>query len=91
MRERASQRGRGGALPGTKRANADDKETRAIYNRYVQARRQAGESTANLTYEKLAKSLDTQRKTLRKKHSGRDVDFEIVSKNGRTLIRPVIK
>lgn len=81
----------GGALPGARRASAPDKETREIYNKYVQARRQAGESTANITYDKLAKSLQAQRQTLKKKHGDRNVDFEVVTKDGRTMIRPVIK
>lgn len=80
-----------GALAGTRRPSPPDKETREIYNQYVQARRQAGESTANITYDKLAKSLQTQRQTLKKKHGDRNVDFEVVTKNGRTMIRPVIK
>ena len=85
-------RRRGGALPGTKRAGEpDDKAARSVYAKYVQARRQAGESTASITYEKLKRSLDTQRKNLRKKHGDRNVDFEVVTKNGRTMIRPVIK
>jgi hypothetical protein len=66
-------------------------ETRTLYNRYVEARRKAGESTASITYDKLAKSLEKQRRTLQQKHGDRKVDFEVVSKNGRTMIRPVIK
>jgi hypothetical protein len=86
-----SQPKRSGALPGTKRRAAADKRTREIYNAYVQARREAGESTANVTFDKLERSLTKQREQLRQKHAGRDVDFEVVNKDGRTVIRPVIK
>jgi hypothetical protein len=74
-----------------RRATTVEKRTREIYNAYVQMRREAGESTANVTFDKLERSLSKQRDQLKEKHAGRDVDFEVVKKDGRTVIRPVIK
>jgi len=66
--------------------------TRRVYDEYLRARRAGGQSTAGLTYEKVAHSLDAQRQRLKKQHGhDREVDFEVVTKNGRTVIRPVVK
>ena len=56
------------------------------------SRKSAGESVKDITYEKLSKSLQKQENRLRAKH-GRDknVDFEVVTKDGKTMIRPVVK
>jgi hypothetical protein len=66
--------------------------TRAVFEQYVSARKQTGESTATVTYDKLAQSLEKQAERLRAKH-GRDkkIDFEVVTKDGKTMIRPVVK
>lgn len=64
---------------------------RAVYDQYVTAKRGAKEPTEGLTYEKVKKSLETQKKRLREKHGDRQIEFEVVERDGRTMIRPVIK
>lgn len=64
---------------------------RAVYEEYVTAKRGAKEATEGLTYEKVRKSLEGQRKRLREKHGDRNIEFEVVERDGRTMIRPVIK
>jgi len=74
------------------RPSVEDGRTREIFDNYLSARRAAGESTANLTYEKVATSLKSQAERLRKKHGGhRKVDYEVITENGRAMIRPVVK
>ena len=69
----------------------DDKRLRQIYSDYVDTKRKANESTAGITYEKLADSLRVQTDKLKQKHQNRKVDYQVVVKNGKTLIKPVIK
>jgi hypothetical protein len=45
-----------------------------------------------LSYDKVRKSLDKQAEKLKKQHGkNRKVDFEVVEKDGKALIRPVVK
>jgi len=64
---------------------------RQLYGQYVDAKRQANESTASITYDKVAASLRDTAQQLRSKHQGRQVDFEVVLKNGRAVLKPVVK
>jgi hypothetical protein len=64
---------------------------RQIYGQYVEAKRKANESTATITYDKIAANLRETAKQLKSKHKGRDVDFEVVLKNGRPMLKPIVK
>jgi hypothetical protein len=64
---------------------------RQIYGAFVEAKRRANESTATVTYEKIASNLETVAKELRAKHKARSVDFEVVLKNGKPVLKPVVK
>jgi hypothetical protein len=64
---------------------------RQIYGQFVEAKRKANESTAAVTYEKIASNLESVAKELRAKHNARSVDFEVVMKNGKPVLKPVVK
>jgi hypothetical protein len=64
---------------------------RQIYGQFVEAKRKANESTASVTYEKIAANLESAAKELRAKHKARSVDFEVVMKNGKPVLKPVVK
>ena len=68
-----------------------EERVRQIYSQYVDAKRARQESTASLTYENLAKSLRESSDKLRQKHTGKTVDFEVTVKDGRTILRPIVK
>jgi hypothetical protein len=68
-----------------------EQKMRDIYAKYVGAKRAANESTAGITYDKLAASLRAQADKLRTAHPSRSIDFEIVTKDGKTALRPVVK
>lgn len=63
---------------------------RQIYAQYVDAKRKGNESTAAITYEAVAKSLRESSAKLREKH-GKSVDFEVAVKDGKAILKPVIK
>jgi hypothetical protein len=77
--------------PGPGSEDLNDGKIREIYNRYVDAKRKCNESTAAITFDNLAKSLRDSVPKLREKHGGRVVDFEVVIKDGRTVLKPVVK
>jgi hypothetical protein len=64
---------------------------RQIYGQYVEAKRKANESTAAITYDKIAANLRETAKQLKSKHKGRNVDFEVVMKNGKPVLKPIVK
>jgi hypothetical protein len=68
-----------------------EKRLRQIYAQYVEARRAANESTAGVTYEKLAESLRSQAAKLRETHQAKTVDYDVVVKNGKTMLKPVLR
>jgi hypothetical protein len=75
------------------RASAGDlseDRVRAIYSQYVEAKRRQNESTAAITYDAVAKSLRDSSARLREKH-GRHVDFEVAVKDGKAILKPVLK
>jgi hypothetical protein len=63
---------------------------RQIYGQYVEAKRKANESTAAITFDKVAANLRETATQLRAKGKG-TVDFEVVLKNGKPVLKPVVK
>ena len=81
------------AAPTPKAAAATDlpdARVRQIYTQYVDTKRKQNESTATITYEGVAKSLRESGARLKEKH-GKSVDFEVAVKDGKTILRPVVK
>ncbi|HEY3816486.1 MAG TPA: MXAN_5187 C-terminal domain-containing protein [Polyangiaceae bacterium] len=71
-------------------AELPDARLRAIYAQYVDAKRKQNESTAAITYDAVAKSLRDSSAKLREKH-GKPVDFEVAIKDGKAILKPVLK
>lgn len=78
--------------PAAPRSPADitDDRMRQLYSQYVQTRRAQNESTAAITYDAMAKSIRESSAKLREKH-GKAVDFEVTVKDGKTILKPVVK
>jgi hypothetical protein len=68
-----------------------DQRLRQLYSQYVDTKRAQKESTAALSFESLAKSLRESSEKLKEKHGGKKVDFEVAVKDGKTILRPVLK
>ena len=92
-RPRPAERARpAAASPSSARSeNLSDGRLREIYSQYVQARRDRNESTAGLTFEKLSDTLRSQADKLKEKHSAKRVDYEVVVKEGKTVIKPIVR
>ena len=68
-----------------------DARLRQIYESYVDAKRKNNERTDNLDYEKVAKSLKKMVPKLDRKYKGKKVDFQVVVKDGKVGLKPVVK
>ena len=78
--------------PTAPRAPGDlpDERVRALYAQYVEEKRRQKESTAAITYDAVARSLRESSAKLREKH-GKAVDFEVAVRDGKTILKPVLK
>lgn len=83
--------GRPASAPKAAPGELTEDRIRQIYAQYVREKRQRGESTATTTFESVAKSLRTSSEKLRGQHGGKDIDFEVAEKDGRTILRPIVK
>lgn len=78
--------------PAAARAGAiSDEKITQIYNAYVTAKRRCKESTDGLTPEALARSLRQQVPKLMQQHNAKSVDFKVVIKDGKAILKAVPK
>ncbi len=77
----ASGSGGGGAV-------SDDK-LRAVYDAFVKAKKRCNEDVSKLSYDQVAQSLRKQVPELMKKHNARAVEFKVVIKDGKAVLRAV--
>ncbi len=68
-----------------------DARIRELYTKYVQEKRARNESTAQITYDTVAKSLRESSAKLKQKHGDKAVDFEVAQKDGKTILKPVVR
>lgn len=66
-----------------------DDEVRALYDRYVAARRQTGES-GDVRFESVAKQVRETLPRLAEKYQGADVKLDVTIKDGKAILRPVV-
>jgi len=62
---------------------------RALHQAYVDARKQTNASA--VSFEKLERSLRETESKLKTTHSGRTVDFDVVIKDGKAILKPKLK
>jgi hypothetical protein len=68
-----------------------EKRLRAVYDAYVTARQRCNEDTSKLSFEQVAQTLRRQVPELLKKHNARAVDFKVVIRDGKAVLRAVPK
>ena len=61
-------------------------QTRALYKRYMQARKMVGEST-DIPYERMVKTLRDQTSRIMQQHKAKSVDFKVVIKNDKVVLK----
>ena len=78
-------------LAGAANSELPDQRIRQIYTKYLEAKRSTQESTAGVTFEKLAASLRDQANKLRSTHPNRSIDYEVVVKDGKAHLKPILR
>jgi hypothetical protein len=79
------------AVPPAGGNGMSDEQLLNLYQRYVSARRDNKERTDNVRIETVAKTVRDMMPKLKEKHAGKQIDFEIVVKDGRVALKPVPK
>lgn len=69
----------------------DEQRIHQVYNKYMESKHSTNESTAGVTFERLAQSLRAQEAKLRAAHAGKKVDFEVIVKDGKTTLKPIVR
>jgi hypothetical protein len=70
-------------------ASVDDARLRDLHTRLQQAKQQTKE--ANVSFEGLAKSIRAAEAKLREQHKNRKIDFDVVIKDGRAVVKPIVR
>ena len=68
-----------------------DENLRRLYHTYLRAREQCGESIAGLTFDSIASKIRQQVPQLLEKHKARSVEFKVVIKGGKAVLKAVPK
>jgi hypothetical protein len=68
--------------PGMSEADADK-----LFKRYVKAKKLVGEQTTGVTYDRLMRSLNKQAPKILKDHNANGVDFEVVVRGERVVLK----
>lgn len=68
-----------------------DQKIKAIYDAYVMAKKRCGEDTRALTLDSVASTLKKQVPELMKQHKAKAVEFKVVIKDGKAVLRALPK
>jgi hypothetical protein len=67
-----------------------DDRVRELHARLVEAKRQTQDSAA-VSMEGLAKSMKATEAKLREQHKNRKIDFDVVIKDGKAVLKPIVR
>ncbi len=59
----------------------------SLYRRYQRAKKMCGEDPGSVRYDSLVKTIQRQMPKIREMHPGREVDFQVVIRNGRAILK----
>jgi hypothetical protein len=76
-------------LPPEPRIELSDEKLRRIYDTFLQARRRTGEPTEGITYTAIADKLRSQVPVLMERFGARSVEFKVVIKAGKAVLKAV--
>ncbi len=66
-------------------------DIRALYDRYVEARRKNNERVDNVRFETLQQSVEKMIPKLREKHGNKAIEFDVVLQDGKVGLKPKVR
>lgn len=79
------------ARPAAPSGGLDDRQMKALYHAYVVAKKRCNEDTSKLTYDAVAKTVSKQIPELMTRYKAKAVDFKVVIKDGKAILKAVPK
>lgn len=71
-------------------AGVSDQKVRELHARLVDAKRQTNDGKS-VSVDGLAKTLRDTESKLRAKHGNRKIDFDVVIKDGKAVVKPTVR
>jgi hypothetical protein len=68
-----------------------DQDIERVFKQYVAARGRNAERTDNVKRETIEKTIRGMLPQLQQKHAGKQIDFEVIVKDGRVALKPIAK
>jgi hypothetical protein len=68
-----------------------DQKIKAIYDAYVMAKKRCGEDTRSITLDAVSAALRKQVPELMRQHQAKSVEFKVVIKDGKAILRALPK
>ena len=78
------------AKPATTAGTVTDDRVRELHARLVEAKRQTQDAAA-VSMEGLARSMKATEAKLREQHKNRKIDFDVVIKDGKAVLKPIVR
>lgn len=69
----------------------NEQKIKAIYDAYLMAKKRCGEDTSKLSLDSVATTLRSQVPALMKQHNAKSVEFKVVIKDGKAVLRALPK
>jgi len=69
----------------------DEERMKSVYKAYLTAKERTGEKVENLSFETLSKTLKKQAESVSAKHQNKQIDFKVVIREGKAVIKTVLK
>jgi hypothetical protein len=80
-----------GAAPASNDGDLSEKKVKAIYDAYVMAKKRCNEDVSKLSVDTLGATLRKQVPELMKQHGAKSVEFKVVIKDGKAILRALPK
>jgi hypothetical protein len=89
LRHKDRDPGQPAAVPARNAPEISQANLRRLYDTYLVAKKQCGESTAGISFESLASRIRAQVPELMQKHKARTIEFKVVIKGGKAILKAV--
>lgn len=75
------------ATPRAAASNVSDDELKSLYRRFVKAKRMVGEAVDSISEASLRRTIDKQLPKLQQLHPGREIEFHVVVRQGKAILK----
>ncbi|MBK8480563.1 MAG: hypothetical protein IPL40_05250 [Proteobacteria bacterium] len=72
-------------------ADLGEEQLQALFRRYQRAKADCGQDPATVGFETLARTVRKQLPQLRERHPGREIEFQVVVREGKVVLRATAK